>query len=44
MKGNSGIFIFSKEGLGACYFGSVARNMVRMSPVPVLTVNPYKVK
>ena len=20
MKGNSGIFIFSKEGLGACYF------------------------
>jgi len=25
-------------------FGSVARNVVKRSPAPVLTVNPYKVK
>lgn len=33
-----------RKGLDGVLFGSVARNVVRMSPVPVLTVNPYKIK
>ncbi|MBW2707880.1 MAG: universal stress protein [Deltaproteobacteria bacterium] len=33
-----------RKGLDNVLFGSVARNVVRRSPVPVLTVNPYKVK
>jgi len=33
-----------RQGLESVIFGSVARNIVRKSPVPVLTVNPYKVK
>jgi len=33
-----------RKGLENVIFGSVARNVVRRSPVPVLTVNPYKVK
>ena len=33
-----------RKGLDSVLFGSVARNVVRRSPVPVLTVNPYKVK
>ncbi len=33
-----------RKGLENVLFGSVARNVVRRSPVPVLTVNPYKVK
>ena len=32
-----------RKGLENVLFGSVARNVVRRSPVPVLTVNPYKV-
>ena len=32
-----------RKGLENVIFGSVARNVVRRSPVPVLTVNPYKV-
>ncbi len=33
-----------RKGLESVIFGSVARDIVRKSPVPVLTVNPYKVK
>jgi nucleotide-binding universal stress UspA family protein len=33
-----------RKGLEHVIFGSVARNVVRRSSVPVLTVNPYKVK
>ena len=33
-----------RKGLENVLFGSVARNVVKRSSVPVLTVNPYKVK
>jgi len=33
-----------RKGLGHVFFGSVAENVVKKSPVPVLTINPYKVK
>ncbi len=32
-----------RKGLEHTIFGSVAENVVRKSPVPVMTVNPYKV-
>ena len=32
-----------RKGLENVIFGSVARYVVRRSPVPVLTINPYKV-
>ena len=31
-----------RKGLEQVIFGSVAENMVKKSPVPVLTINPYK--
>lgn len=33
-----------RKGLEHVFFGSVAENVVKKSPVPVLTVNPYKLK
>lgn len=33
-----------RKGLEAVFFGSVAENVVKKSPVPVLTINPYKIK
>ena len=33
-----------RKGLEHTVFGSVAENVVRKSPVPVMTVNPYKLK
>ena len=33
-----------RKGLENVLFGSVARNVVKRSPVPVLTVNPYRIK
>ncbi len=33
-----------RKGLEHTIFGSVAGNVVKKSPVPVLTVNPYKLK
>ncbi len=33
-----------RKGLENIVFGSVARYVVRRSPVPVLTINPYKVQ
>ena len=33
-----------RKGLEHVFFGSVAENVVKKSPVPVLTINPYKVK
>jgi len=33
-----------RKGLEHAIFGSVAENVVKKSPVPVLTVNPYKLK
>jgi nucleotide-binding universal stress UspA family protein len=33
-----------RKGLEHAIFGSVAENIVRNSPVPVMTVNPYKMK
>ncbi len=33
-----------RKGLEHVIFGSVAENVVKKSPVPVLTVNPYKLK
>ena len=33
-----------RKGLEHMIFGSVAENVVKKSPVPVLTINPYKVK
>jgi len=33
-----------RKGLEVVFFGSVAENVVKKSPVPVLTINPYKVK
>lgn len=33
-----------RKGLEHTIFGSVAENVVIKSPVPVLTINPYKVK
>ena len=33
-----------RKGLEHIIFGSVAENVVKKSPVPVLTINPYKVK
>ncbi|MBE9571868.1 MAG: universal stress protein [Proteobacteria bacterium] len=33
-----------RKGLEHTIFGSVAENVVKKSPVPVLTINPYKVK
>jgi nucleotide-binding universal stress UspA family protein len=32
------------KGLEKAIFGSVARKVVKNSPVPVLTINPYKLK
>jgi len=32
------------KGLERAIFGSVARRVVKNSPVPVLTINPYKLK
>ena len=32
------------KGLEQAIFGSVARKVVKKSPVPVLTINPYKLK
>ncbi len=32
-----------RKGLEHVLFGSVAENVVKKSPVPVLTINPYKV-
>ena len=33
-----------RKGLEHVFFGSVAENVVKKSPVPVLTINPYRVK
>ena len=33
-----------RRGMDHAIFGSVAENVVKKSPVPVLTVNPYKLK
>jgi nucleotide-binding universal stress UspA family protein len=33
-----------RKGLEHIIFGSVAENVVKKSPVPVMTVNPYKLK
>lgn len=33
-----------RKGLEHTFFGSVAENIVKKSPVPVLTINPYKLK
>ena len=33
-----------RKGLEHTIFGSVAENVVKKSPVPVMTINPYKVK
>ena len=33
-----------RKGLEHVFFGSVAENVVKKSSVPVLTINPYKVK
>ncbi len=33
-----------RKGLEHIFFGSVAENVVKKSPVPVLTVNPYRGK
>ena len=33
-----------RKGLEVVFFGSVAENVVKKSPAPVLTINPYKVK
>lgn len=33
-----------RKGLEHAIFGSVAENIVRNSPVPVMTINPYKMK
>jgi len=30
-----------RKGLKYVFFGSVAENVVKRSPVPVLTINPY---
>lgn len=32
-----------RKGLEKALFGSVADRVVKNSPVPVLTINPYKV-
>lgn len=32
------------KGLEETIFGSVAENVMKKSPVPVLIVNPYKIK
>ena len=33
-----------RKGLEHVIFGSVAENVVKKSPVPVLSINPYKLK
>jgi nucleotide-binding universal stress UspA family protein len=33
-----------RKGLEHVFFGSVAENVVKKSPAPVLTLNPYKLK
>lgn len=33
-----------RKGLDHVFFGSVAENVVKKSPAPVLTINPYKVR
>ena len=33
-----------RKGLEHVFFGSVAENVVKKSPAPVLSINPYKVK
>jgi nucleotide-binding universal stress UspA family protein len=33
-----------RKGLEHVFFGSVAENVVKKAPVPVLTINPYKLK
>jgi nucleotide-binding universal stress UspA family protein len=32
-----------RKGLDRLVFGSVAEKVVKMSPVPVLTLNPHKI-
>ena len=33
-----------RKGMELVFFGSVAENVVKKSPAPVLTVNPYQIK
>jgi nucleotide-binding universal stress UspA family protein len=33
-----------RKGIDRILFGSVAAHVVKMSPVPVMTVNPYRIK
>lgn len=33
-----------KKGLDRILFGSVANGVVKNSPIPVLTINPYRLK
>jgi nucleotide-binding universal stress UspA family protein len=33
-----------RKGLDHTIFGSVAENVVKKSPVPVLVINPYKMR
>ncbi len=33
-----------RKGLDRLFFGSVAEKVVKMSPVPVMTVNPHKIQ
>ncbi len=35
---------YGRKGLEHIIFGSVAENVVKKSPAPVLTINPYKLK
>ena len=33
-----------RKGLDRIFFGSVAEKVIKMSPVPVLSINPYRVR
>jgi nucleotide-binding universal stress UspA family protein len=33
-----------RKGLERVYFGSIAERVIKMSPTPVLSINPYRVK
>ena len=32
-----------RKGLNRVFFGSVADGVIKMSPVPVMSINPYRV-
>ena len=35
---------YGRKGMDETIFGSVADNVIKLSPVPVMIINPYRIK